>query len=279
MRQPQEFEDWMARRGGVASAAHARAEGFTTHGIRVAVASGHVARLRRTWLVTPGCDPELREAAALGGRLTCLSAARRLRLWTPDHDRLHVAVPSTSARLAADEHRLHWSSGPAPVAATALEDPIINVLFHVARCVPLADALAVWESAVRTRQVDAAVLARVRWRSTAARRLAETASALSDSGVETRFVILMHSIGVSVRQQVRIDGHRVDGLIGDSLVVQIDGFQHHRAADRRRDITADARLTLRGYTVLRFDYMQVLFQPDQVIAVVSAAIAQRLHDR
>ena len=40
--------------------------------------------------------------------------------------------------------------------------------------------------------------------------------------------------------------------------VQIDGFEHHRTAkDRRRDIAHDARLTLLGYTVLRFDYVQI----------------------
>lgn len=55
------------------------------------------------------------------------------------------------------------------------------------------------------------------------------------------------------------------------------GFAHHRAADRRRDLRHDAELALRGYTVLRFDYFQVLFAADDVIAAVSTAIAQGLH--
>ncbi|WP_235566915.1 endonuclease domain-containing protein [Microbacterium sp. Root180] len=88
---------------------------------------------------------------------------------------------------------------------------------------------------------------------------------------------LMHGIGVKVRQQVWIDGHPVDGLIGERLVVQVDGFEHHRAADRRRDIAADARLMLRGFHVLRFDYVQILFHPEQVISVIQTAIAQRRH--
>lgn len=49
------------------------------------------------------------------------------------------------------------------------------------------------------------------------------------------FLVLMAEIGVTVRQQVMIDGHRVDGLIGDRLVIQLDVFAHHSdAAPRSR---------------------------------------------
>jgi very-short-patch-repair endonuclease len=58
------------------------------------------------------------------------------------------------------------------------------------------------------------------------------------------------------------------------------GFAHHSsAADRRRDLEADARLALRGYTVLRFDYFQVFFQWDYVVETVLMAVAQGLHRR
>ena len=172
---------------------------------------------------------------------------------------------------------MHWAKAPAPTAKGALCDGIVNILFHVARCVPPKDALAVWESALRQRRTDAATLARVEWRSESARRLSASASVLSDSGVETRFLLLMRSIGVAVRQQVRLLGHPVDGLIGELLVVQLDGFAHHQAADRRRDLRHDAELVLRGYTVLRFDYYQVLFAPHEVLQAISTAIAQGLH--
>ncbi len=91
---------------------------------------------------------------------------------------------------------------------------------------------------------------RIEWRSARASRIAAVADVLSDSGLETHFVILMRSIGVVVVQQVWVDGHPLDALIGDRLVVQLDGFAHHSSTqDRRRDIEADARLRLRGYTV------------------------------
>lgn len=75
-----------------------------------------------------------------------------------------------------------------------------------------------------------------------------------------------------------IDGHPVDFLIGDRLVVQLDGFEHHSSpAARRRDMDADARLTLLGYTVLRFDYQQVMFEWERVEAVLATAMAQQVH--
>ncbi|KJL18426.1 hypothetical protein RN51_03259 [Microbacterium oxydans] len=160
----------------------------------------------------------------------------------------------------------------------ATEEPALNVLFHVARCLPPVDALTIWEAAVRREAVDIDVLARVRWRSRAADDLTVCVSGRSDSGPETAFVSLMRGIGVEVRQQVWVDGHPLDAMIGECLGIQIDGFAHHSAAkDRRRDIRADARLALRGYTVLRFDVQQVLHDPRYVEQTVQVAIAQGLH--
>ncbi|MCR2828035.1 endonuclease domain-containing protein [Microbacterium sp. zg.Y909] len=268
---------WLVAHGGAAHSSAVKAAGFTTHGIRLAVERGAVQRVRRSWLVTRDCPPGPRRAAYVGGRLSCVSAAAHIGLWTPPHQQTHLVVPPTSSRHDADGVRLHWARGPAPVGEGTLVDPVPNILFQVARCAPMADALCVWESAIRQKAVPPALLARIQWRGEAARALAAVASDLSDSGVETRFVLLARSIGVSVRQQVWIDGHPVDALIGERLVVQLDGFAHHQGRDRRRDLAADARLVLLGYSVLRFDYHQVLFESERVITVISTAIAQGLH--
>ncbi|MBD3751216.1 MAG: DUF559 domain-containing protein [Micrococcales bacterium] len=277
MRSVGELARWVDGCGGAAHSRSVAAAGFTVHVVRTAIALGALERVRRSWLVRPGCDPARRTAAATGGRLTCLSAASALGLWTPLHDEVHVAVAPTASRVRAPRVRLHWGSGPAPTSATHTDDPLVNVLFHVARCVPLAEAAAVWESALRSGRTDRRILERVQWGSERARQLASVASLLSDSGIETHFVHLMRSIGVTVAQQVWVDGHPLDGLIGDRLVVQLDGFAHHQASDRRRDLRADTRLALRGFTVLRFDYHQILFDPEYVTSTITDAIAQGLH--
>lgn len=135
-----------------------------------------------------------------------------------------------------------------------------------------------WESAIRSRQISAEHLAAVGWSGPRARELAELTSLLSDSGLETIALDRLRSFGLPIRQQVRLEGHPVDLLIGERLVVQIDGFAFHSdARDRRRDLAHDARLTLKGYTVLRFDYAQVLFGWREVEASILLAVAQGRH--
>lgn len=277
MRSVDDLVRWVDGCGGAAHSRSIGAAGFTVHVVRAAVALGFLGRVRRSWLVRPGCDPARRAAAMAGGRLTCVSAASTLGLWTPLHDDVHVAVARTASRVRSPGVRLHWGGGPAPTSPIQTAEPLVNVLFHVARCVPVVDAAAVWESALRSGRTDRYVLERVQWGSERARQLASVASLLSDSGIETHFIHLMHSIGVTVAQQVWVDGHPLDALIGDRLAIQLDGFAHHQASDRRRDLRADARLALRGFTVLRFDYHQILFDPAYVTATVTDAIAQGLH--
>jgi very-short-patch-repair endonuclease len=283
--------EWLHKRGGIAHTSEAKAHGFSERAIAAAVAAG-VQRVRRSWLVQGDADPDLVFAVTAGGRLTCVSEAKRRKLWVPLHSGLHVAVKPTASRLfpvldaeagatVAETVRddvVHWSHGPMPVARFAVADAIVNVLFHIARCLPREDAVTVWESALRKGLVSLEELRRVKWGSSRAAEVLAAASVLSDSGLETLFRVRMKACGVAVRQQVWIDGHPVDGLIGERLVVQIDGFAHHSdAAARRRDIAADARLTLRGYTVLRFDWKQILFDWLFVEQTMLMAVAQRLH--
>ena len=268
---------WLTGHGGIAHTSALRAAGFGTRSIATAVAEGAVARIRRSWIAAPDCSAGRRAAASVGGRLTCVSAAQERGLWTPRTDEHHVWVPSTASRLERGGLKVHCAPPPISLPRTDPDESIINLLFHVARCLPRVDALAVWESALRTGAVDAAIVSSVRWGSARARAYATAAGHISDSGLETHFRELMASIGVAIRQQVWIDGHPVDALIGDSLVVQIDGFAYHRSADRRRDLRQDARLILRGYTVLRFDCVQVLFEPAYGIEAVRTAMAQHRH--
>lgn len=272
------LEEWMLSNDGVAHSSQIYAAGFSKRAVSAVVRSGRMLRVRRSWLVLRDCDPARLAAARVGGRLTCVSAAKALELWVPKHDEVHVAVAPTAARFDTSGLRIHWSNGPAPLGLRATTDPLVNVLFHVARCQDRADALAIWESALNKRLISSEVLRRVSWHSEKATTLAALASHLSDSGLETHFIELMRAIGVDARQQVWIDGHPVDTLIGERLVVQLDGFAFHSGAEaRRRDIAADVRLRLLGYTVLRFDYQQVLFQPDLVQDSVRTAMAQGLH--
>ncbi len=182
--------------------------------------------------------------------------------------------------MPTDQLKLHWATGPVPISRTQLVDPLLNVLFHVARCLTVRDALAVWESAVRRGHITREALEHVRWASATARvtMILRVLSVLSDSGIETHFVDRLRPFGLPLRQQVYVHGHVVDVLIGTRLIVQIDGFAHHSDAQQRRsDIRHDAELSLLGYTVLRFDYAQIMFEWAFVESIVLSAVAQGRH--
>ncbi|WP_312677596.1 DUF559 domain-containing protein [Microbacterium sp.] len=274
----EDLATWIRRRGGVAHARVVSAAGYSKHTVAKAIASRAVERVRRSWLLVHDVAHDVRAAASVGGRVTCISAAAARGLWVPSHPPVpHISVPHSASVAASEGMLLHWATGPVPLPRSEPVENTLNLLFHVARCLPRADALAVWESAIRKGVADPAVLARVHWRSTRAAALAAVAGSLSDSGIETAFIELIRGLGLAVRQQVWIDGHPLDALIGDRLGIQIDGLAHHQGRDRRRDLRADARLALRGYTVLRFDYQQVLFDPQYVIDTILTAVAQGLH--
>ena len=273
-----ELGSWLNQQGGIAHSQQALRAGFTRFAIRRNVAEGVCTRIRRDWLALPTAPLDLSAAAALGGRVACLSVARRLELWHLPDGMNHVSMPRNGAVPASDTLRVHWSAGPVPVARFALVEPLENALVHVAACQPFEHALVVWDSALNKNLVTQQSLARLPVRGAAARAVRDVASGLSDSGLETLPVARLAATGIRVSQQVMLDGHKVDGLIGDRLVLQSDGFSFHSSAEQRRaDIAHDRRLALLGYTVLRYDYRQILFDWARIESEILRAMAQGLH--
>lgn len=108
------------------------------------------------------------------------------------------------------------------------------------------------------------------------RVVCERASPYSGSGLETLVVPRLRWMGVPIIPQVWIAGHRVDFLIGDRLVLQIDGGTHV-GPQRTSDIAHDAELMLLGYHVIRVGYTQIIERWHEVQAVIMRAVAQGLH--
>lgn len=264
-------------RGGVARSRSVRAAGCSEHEIRRAVAPGEVVRVRKGWLAVPDADADLVRAARAGVVLTCVTQARRLGLWVAAGraEAVHVAAPAHSGSVRVAAARVHWAQPVLPRDPAVLADPVENVLALVAACQPRESALVIWESAYNRGLVDRAAMLRLPL-SAVARELAATATPWSDSGLETIVITRLAWLGVPIRPQVWIEGHRVDFLIGDRLVLQVDGG-HHVGAQRRSDIRHDAALALLGYHVIRVDYVQITERWHEVAEVVQRAIAQGLH--
>lgn len=261
--------------GGVARTAHVIADGYSRHRIAHAVDLGLVSRVRRGWIAVPGADSDLVAAARYGVVVSCVTAAARLGLWvTHTPETPHAAYPGRG-RVAQSAAVVHWQRPIVPRHPDVLEDPVENVLMTVASCLPFEEARAIWESALNKGLVDLATLKRMPWTG-AARRLVDEATPWADSGLETIFVVRLRWLRLPIRVQVWIAEHRVDVLIGDRLVVQIDGG-HHVDARRTSDIRHDAELLLLGYHVIRVGYEQIVHRWPEVQDRILHAVAQGLH--
>lgn len=271
---------WITQHHGIVHRRDALRAGFSEPTIRLHRLAGNLTVLKRQWLVLEHADADLVTAATHGCRVACISAAARRGWWTPESSTAQLHLSTGPSACGFPDAVQHWNQQLTPRGRGDLVDSPLDVLRNIASCLPMDDALTVWESAMRLEKLDPAALRLVPWRHRVAQQLASECTGLSDSGIETFLVTRMARRGVIVKQQVWLAGHPVDGLIGDWLVVQTDGHEHHSTpADRARDAAHDAELTLRGYTVLRFTYAQVIRNWPETERIILRAMSSGLHLR
>lgn len=265
----------LRRHGGVARTRSLITAGVSAHALRRAKEAGLVRTIRNGWVALPDADPMKAGAAARGVVLSCVTLAARMGLWVPDASKIHVAAASHAGRVKPGADVVHWSRPVLPRDPDACEDSLENALVIVASCRPFEDALVVWESALNKKLVDREALARLPLTS-AAREVLRAARPFADSGLESIVIHRLRWMGLPMIAQFWILGRRVDLLIGERLVLQIDGG-HHVGAQRTADIEHDALLKLRGYHVIRLSYDQIMNRWPSVQAMIMEAVAQGLH--
>lgn len=267
--------DRVRARGGIVRSAELVRRGVPERIVQSAVTGGRLLRIRRRWVVVPDADPYLVAAAREGVVVACVTRAERLGLWTLYRGQPHVAAPPHAGRVALATAHVHRSLPVVPRPPDELEDGIENTLDLVARCQPEEVALAIVESALRRELVARPSLERLPV-SASLRELLLLASPFADSGLETFVPRRLAWLRVRIVPQAWLAGHRVDFLIGERLVLQIDGG-HHVGAQRAADIAHDAQLMLLGYEVIRVGYEQVVDDWPSVQLLIMRAIAQGLH--
>jgi very-short-patch-repair endonuclease len=262
-------------RGGVVRTSVLHDLGWSRRAVDRAVKAGTLVRMRTGWIATPTADADLVTAARTGVVLSCVSQARRLGLWVLNDDGIHVVARAHAGHIGPITATVHWAKPLVPRTPDLLADPIENVLGVVAICQPFETALAIWESALNKGLVDLQGMRRLTL-PPAARRLAQECTPFADSGLESFAVPRLRWLKLSLRRQIWIAGHRVDLLIAERLVLQIDGG-HHVGAQRERDIAHDAALMLLGYHVIRVGYSQIVESWPSVQDLIMRAVAQGLH--
>lgn len=270
------IEEALRRSGGVVRVRTLRAQGWSERAVRSGIASGALVRPRKGWVALRDADPFLIAAARSGVVISCVTLAKRMGLWVlRESSAPHVAAAPNSGGVRAEGVTVHWAEPIVPRHPDTLIDGVENMLSLVAHCLPFEEALTVWESVLDKRLVTLPELRRLPLRGPARELLAQ-AVPFSGSGLETLVVPRLSWMHVPIVPQAWIAGHRVDFVIGDRLVLQIDGGTHV-GAQRTSDIAHDAELMLLGCHVIRVGYSQVVDRWHDVQALVMRAVAQGLH--
>ncbi|WP_318152883.1 endonuclease domain-containing protein [Microbacterium helvum] len=255
--------------------------GHTRAKIAQRVADGSLSSLRRGVYASDGACADVTAAATHGGSLACVTAARHLGLWVLETDAApHVWLRAHGRSYPHDECRCvtHWDDGTTKDSFGIPSVP--RVLRQILLCRGLEEFFVTLESARRLKQLSETGLAWLRARvGPDARDAIAFSRADADSGLESLLRWRLRSHNLPVRTQMRIPSvGRVDFLIGDRLIVEVDGAPNHDdESHRHKDLVRDANAASWGHVTLRFDYALVVHDWPTVEMAILAYIDRGLH--
>jgi very-short-patch-repair endonuclease len=270
----------LGRRGGSAHFAELRTL-VSARAIRKALTAGAIHRVAKGVYALPESPSALTVARSHGGVVSYVSAAQHwgMKVITPP-PLPHVTLPPAKVRRRTGQPCvLHWAEVSADGDVTT---PIQTVLDCI-RGLPLAEALAIADSALHQGIVDHDDLFTAAGRLRGPHRLRiQHVVALADGRAESvlesalRAILLEAGIDGFVPQVAVRDAEfsaRLDlGHLGLRLGLEAEGFEHHGT---RRALVKDCRrhvnLSIRGWTVLRFSWEDIMYDPDWVAAAVRDA--------
>ncbi len=117
-----------------------------------------------------------------------------------------------------------------------------------------------------------------RYGSPAARRLLQAARDGTRSEAERTFARLLTRAGITGwKANHPVAGYEVDfAFTGPKIAIEIDGLAFHSDADDfQRDRIRQNVITLAGWQVLRFTWLDLTEYPERVVAEVKRAISAR----
>lgn len=158
----------------------------------------------------------------------------------------------------------------------------VDTVLHCAVVLPLREAVAIADSAMRARSVTRRQLldgARAHHGKRGYRRMrkvVEWSDPKCASVLESAFRVLVLEAGLARPQsQVQIGGARVDFCwLALRVVVEVDGRRFHDPADSRNaDRRRDHALVSSSWRVLRFSWAEIVHEPHYVLGVLRATLA------
>jgi very-short-patch-repair endonuclease len=272
--------DALTRLGGVATSAELRRL-TSRRRLRTALTNGRVVRVSKGVYALPGCAEARLAAARVGGVVSHLSAAQHYRwpLKLPP-TRPTITVPRRRSGLDTAGLELHWA-GLSPDQVHHGVTTKVQTVIDCARSYPFDVALAVADSAlrdgVRREDLTAAALASPRTGRSKALRVVRAADGRAANPFESVLRAIADDVpGLCVVPQQPVGDVGYVDLLDQRLrlVIEADSFQWH--STRRawaRDVRRYTCFVRLGYTVVRFTWGEVMFQPEYVRAVLLDLVA------
>lgn len=269
--------------GGIARA-HEIVAATSRQALEDAVAEGELVRLARGRYAVPELDEARQAAARLHGAASHLSAAL-LHGWK-------VKAPPARPCVTVARQRSRVQAGTADVrygrlTREELESKVtapMHTVIDCARSLPFDAALAVADSALRSRKVTraglvAAALDSPRTGRPAAVRVARAASGKAANPFESVLrAIALDVPGLTVVAQgpVELIGHA--DLTDPSLKIAIeaDSFEHHALPEAfKYDVRRYTAMVRQGWLVVRFVWDDVMHRQDEVRAILGDVVRMR----
>jgi very-short-patch-repair endonuclease len=291
---PRKLARIAARQHGVFSRAQALSCGFSARTVVRRVQSGAWQRIRHG-VYRVGGAPATWHQALMAACLACAPSAvvshrAAAALW-----RLAGFEPrllELSVRPAIRRARgciVHWPPTLDADDVTVVDGiPVTTVqrtLLDLAGCVPANVLEEALDDALRRRLVRVASLQVV---PRAGRRGARLLGRMIDeragmkrypeSPIETRLLRILRAAGMRAPEvQRRIGRYRVDAAyVRERVAIEADSFRWHSSARRwDADRAKDAALSMMGWEIVRVTSVQLNERPDEVTAIVRAALGRR----
>lgn len=288
MRSPRLGPDRDAVRMLIPSAVYSRSrsdlrrEGLSPGMIAALVRAGAVVRARNGVYLDPQDDARVREAATLGGRLTCVSELQRRGVFVLDRPNTHVHLPANASRHRRPPEgvRRHWGGllrRPHPRSCTV---EAIDAVRHAILCQEPRASVATIDSALRCgvlRRDDLPELfASLPRRYRVLSRLVDERA---ESGPESLVRLILRRLGVRFDVQVKIRGvGRVDFLVEGWLIIECDSEEFHGGWEaRRRDLRRDQAAAAMGYTTYRPIAEDIFWNQHLVVDALRGLLGRRRH--
>lgn len=267
----------LRRCGGRASSKELSAVDVSVRDLASAVTAGTVARTRRGHYRLADLDTHLDTAISLTSVLSHRSAALHHGLEVATAPELPEVFVRRDRRLTVEQRGLasvRWRDlQPGDIDGPATS--VRRTLLDCAKDLPLTEALAVADSALRHRMADAelfrAMAKEAHGRGAPAiRRVLTAADVQAANAFESALRAIALEAGLDVQPQVQITEVGLFAQVdladkGRRLAIEAESHEFH--ADRkgfRKDVRRYSELVVFGWNVLRFTWEDVMFQPAYV---------------